>query len=150
MKNIYFTLLLVLSFQVIAQNKKMEIVENSNGNSILIEESQNVKLSTVTRENYKGTIKFVDLETINIENQDIKLDNINSLKVIGEKKITTKKIVMGVGLGLIATSGVMAASSNGNAFSFFAVGTGTTIVGGLLKDKNKNFSKRKYTFKIIP
>ena len=150
MKNIYVILILMLSFQMMAQNKKMEITNNSNGKTVIIEESQNVKIATIDREKYTGNITFIDAETISLQGQNIKLDNVNSIKNVGGKKITTKKIIMSVGLGLVATSGIMAATSNGNAFSFFAVGTSTAIVGGLLNDKNKNYSKRKYTFKIIP
>ena len=150
MKNIYVILILMLSFQMMAQNKKMEITNNSNGKTVIIEESQNVKIATIDREKYTGNITFIDAETISLQGQNIKLDNVNSIKNVGGKKITTKKIIMGVGLGLVATSGIMAATSNGNAFSFFAVGTCTAIVGGLLNYKNKNYSKRKYTFKITP
>ncbi len=149
MKKLFAIAIFLLSFQMIAQSKKMEISNNIDGKTITLEDAQEVKISTINRGNYKGNLTINDAETVNIEGQSLKLDDIINIKIIVTKKLTTKKIVTGVGLGIVATSGILAATSNGNAFSVFAVGTGTTIVGGLLKDKNKNYSKRKYTYKII-
>lgn len=149
MKNIFLTIIILFSIQIVAQTKKFEVSNNVSGKTVMFEESQRVKISTVNREKFTGNLIFIDEKTISIDGNNINLDDVNSIKGDSKKGITTKKVIMGVGLGLVATSGVMAATSNGNAFAFFGSGAATTIVGGLLNGGNKNYIKRKNTFKII-
>ena len=79
----------------------------------------------------------------------VKLDNIQSIKNFPKKGRTFKNIVLGTGLGLVAGSGVAALGGNGSAFTLFAVGTGTTIAGGLINNGNKTYIKRRSAFKIL-
>lgn len=149
MKNIFLTIIILFSIQIVAQTKKFEVSNNVSGKTVMFEESQRVKISTVNREKFTGNLTLIDEKTISINGSIINLEDISSIKVAPKKGLTTKKVVMGVGLGLVASSAVLAANSKGDAFALFGSGALTTIVGGLLNGESKNYTKRKNTFKII-
>lgn len=150
MKTIFLCIIILLSIQIVAQTKKFEVTDNTTGKTVIFEESQSVKITTINQEKHKGNLSFIDAQTVSINGSNIKLEDITSIKGAGKKGVTAKKTILGVGLGLVATSGIMGATSNGNAFAFFAAGTGTTIVSGLLNGGNKSYIKRKNTFTITP
>ena len=132
-----------------AQGKKFEATNSKTGKSIIIENLQRVKLITLTKEKYIGELTIIDQENLSINGNAIKLDNIASIKNYPVKGKKLKKIVFGTGLALIAGSGVAAAFNNGSAFVLFGTGAATTIVGGLLDNKNKTYLKNRCIFKII-
>lgn len=149
MKTIITFLLFFVSILIFAQSKKFEATNATTGKSIVIENAQRVKLITLTKEKLIGDLIIIDLENVSVNGINVKLDNIASIKNYPVKGKKLKKIVFGTGLGLVAGSAVAAAFGNGSAFSLFAVGAATTIVGGLLDNKNKTFLKNRCIFKII-
>ena len=149
MKTILSFLLLFASMSLLAQTKKLEVTNSETGKSIFFEEAQRVKITTESREKLVGILTFQDNENIAIDGVPVKLDNVSSIKYFPKGGKTVKNIVLATGLGLLAGSGIAAADNNGSAFALFAAGTGTTVVGGLLGNKNKTYIKRKNIFKII-
>jgi len=150
MKTILSFLVLFVSLNTFAQLKKLEVTNTQTGKSVLFEESQRVKVTTESRKKYVGLLTIQDIQTIAINGNPVKVENILSIKNFPRKGRTFKNIVLGTGLGLVAGSAVAAAASNGNAFWMFTAGTATTITGGLINNgKNKTYIKRKSAFKII-
>jgi hypothetical protein len=149
MKTILSFILLFVSLHTFSQTKKLEVTNNQTGKSILFEESQRVKVTTVKRQKLVGTLTFESAESIAVNGVPVPIDNINSIKYFPKKGRTLKNIILGTGLGLVAGSGVAAAFGNGTAFSLFAAGAGTTVVGGLIGNGNKTYIKQRSTFKII-
>lgn len=149
MKNLFLTIFLLASTLFLGQSKKMEATNNQTGKSIIFEEGMRVKVTTLDRHKFVGSISFKDTETLTVDNNEVKLANLSSIKYFpkGDKK--AKKILFGVGSGLIVGSGVAGLAKNGSAFALFAGGLGTAIVGALVDNKNKNLVFRQYTFKII-
>ncbi|WP_395057467.1 hypothetical protein [Flavobacterium sp.] len=149
MKTILSFIILFVSLNTFSQTKKLEVTNNQTGKSILFQEAQRVKVTTVKREKLVGILTFENAESIAVNGVPVQIDNINSIKYFPKKGRALKNIVLGTGLGLVAGSGVAAAFGNGNAFSLFAIGAGTTVVGGLIGNSNKTYIKQRSTFKII-
>ena len=149
MKAILSFIILFVSLNTLAQSKKLEVTNTETGKSILFESEQRVKIITQDRKKLVGSLSFSDTESITVDGVAVKLDNIQSIKNFPKKGRTFKNIVLGTGLGLVAGSGVAALGGNGSAFTLFAVGTGTTIVGGLINNGNKTYIKRRSAFKIL-
>lgn len=149
MKAILSFLLLFVSLNTFAQAKKLEVTNTQTGKAIYFEESQSVKITTEDRQKFVGTLTFPDTESVAIDGVAVKLDNIQSIKNSSKKGKTLKNIVLGTGLGLVVGSGIAAAGGNGSAFTLFAAGAGTTVVGALINNGNKTYIKRRSAFKII-
>ena len=149
MKNLFLTIFLLASTLFFAQSKKMEATNNQTGKSVIFEEGMRVKVITLDRHKYVGAISFKDADTFTIDSNEVKLSNLSSIKYFpkGDKK--AKKILFGIGGGLIVSSGVAGLAKNGSAFALFTSGLGTAIVGALVDNKNKNLVYRNYTYKII-
>ena len=149
MKTILSFILLFVSLNTFSQTKKLEVTNTQTGKSILFQEAQRVKVTTVKRQKLVGTLTFENAESIAVNGVPVKIEDINSIKYFPRKGRTLKNIILGTGLGLVAGSGVAAAFGNGTAFSLFAAGAGTTVVGGLIGNGNKTYIKQRSTFKII-
>jgi hypothetical protein len=149
MKTLITFAISLITFIGIAQSKKIEITNSETGKTVYFEENQRVKVTLDSRKRMVGTLTITDASTIAIDGQPFPLESVLSLKNYPKKGRTAKNILLGTGLGLIAGSGVAAATGSGVAFSLFAAGTGTTIIGGLVNNKNKNYLKRRNIFKII-
>jgi hypothetical protein len=149
MKKTLALLFIISTINLWSQTRKIEITALDTGKSVYFETAQMVKVTTDARKTYKGILAIQDENTIIIDNKSIKLDSINSIKNESKKGQTLKKVVLGTGLGILATSGIVALSSNESAVSLFFIGSGTTIVGGLLGRKNKTYIKNRNTFKIV-
>lgn len=149
MKTILAFLLLFVSLSTLAQIKKLEVINTTTGKTVYFEEAQRVKITTEDRKKMVGTLTFPNTEFIAIDGITVKIDNIQSVKNYPKNGRTFKNIVLGAGLGLVASSGIAAAGGNGSAFALFATGAGTTVAGGLINNGNKTYIKRRNAFKII-
>ncbi|MDI9311341.1 MAG: hypothetical protein QM535_14110 [Limnohabitans sp.] len=149
MKNLFLTIFLLASTLFFAQSKKMEATNNQTGKSVIFEEGMRVKVITLNRQKYVGAISFKDADTFTVDGNEVKLANLSSIKYFpkGDKK--AKKILFGIGGGLIVSSGVAGLAKSGSAFALFTGGLGTAVVGALVDNKNKNLVYRNYTYKII-
>jgi hypothetical protein len=137
MKTIITFILLFISLNTIGQTKKLEITNNQSGKLAYFQEAQRVKLRTQSGIKLVGEITFLDTETIAVNNTTIKLDSISSIKNFPKKGAKFKTAVLLTGLGLLASSAVAGAASNGSAFTLFTAGAGTIAVGSFLQSGNK-------------
>lgn len=149
MKAILSFLLLFASLNMLAQTKKLEVTNTETGKATYFEAGQRVKITTEDRKKLVGIVTFPDAESIAVDGVAVKTDNIQSIKNFPKKGRLLKNIVIGTGLGLVATSGIVAINGNGSAFALFAAGSGTTVIGGLINNGNKTYIKRKSAFKIL-
>ncbi|MEN9488609.1 MAG: hypothetical protein RL494_874 [Bacteroidota bacterium] len=149
MKNILAFLVVCISLSTFAQTKKLEATNKVTGQTVYFEEGQRVKLTTSSRKKVVGTLAITDLQTISVNGVEAKTDNISSIKYFPRRGRTAKNIFLGAGAGLVVSSGVAAAFSNGTAFSLFGAGTASIITGSLLNNKNKSLIYRNYMFKIV-
>lgn len=149
MKKLFSILILVFTLSSLAQTKKFEASDKVTGQTVIIEEGQRVKVTTLDRKKFVGMISFKDAETLNVDSNEVKLSNLGTIKYYPRGGRTAKNILYGVGAGLITSSGVAAAASNGNAFALFVGGSGTAIIGAFVNNKNKNLTYRHYIYKIV-
>ena len=68
---------------------------NQSGKSILFQEAQHVKVTTVKREKLVGILTFENAESIAVNGVPVQIDNINSIKYFPKKGRTLKNIVLG-------------------------------------------------------
>ena len=149
MKKLFLTLILLASTLFFAQTKRLEATNNQTGKSILFEEGMRVKVTTQDRQKIVGMVSFKDSETLSVDNNEVKLNNLSSIKYYPKGGRTAKNILYGVGSGLIVSSGIAGLAKSGSAFTLFTAGLGTAITGALVNNKNKTLIYRNYTFKIV-
>lgn len=149
MKKLLLILSILFSLTLFSQVKRLEVTHKETGKQLFFEGGQRVKLTTSDRKKLVGTFAVTDMQTININGIDVKVDNISSIKYYPRGGRTAKNILLGTGAGLVASSGVAAAFSNGSAFSLFAGGTASIIAGALVNNKNKALIHRHYMYKIV-
>ncbi len=149
MKKLLLLVLVLTSFTFFAQTKKFEAVNKTNGKSVLFEEGQRTKITTLDRKKMVGSFSVKDNQTITIDGAEVKINNIASIKHYPKGGRKVKNILFGTSAGLLATSGVLAAGSNESAVAVFAGGVATAAVGALVNNKNKNLSYRHHQFQVI-
>ncbi|MFK7032694.1 hypothetical protein [Flavobacterium oreochromis] len=147
-KLLIITLLFLFSLNLLSQ-KKLEATNNQTGKTITIVEGARIKLTTLDRKKWVGEIKFKDFQTLTIDNNDIPLSNISSIKnhPLGKRK--AKNILLGIGSGLIVGSEIAGLAKDGTAFSLFLGGIAIAITGALLNNQDKTLIYRDYTYKIV-
>ena len=91
MKTILSFILLFVSLHTFSQTKKLEVTNNQTGKSILFQEAQRVKVTTVKREKLVGILTFESAESIAVNGVPVSIDNINSIKYFPKKGRTLKK-----------------------------------------------------------
>lgn len=149
MKNLFLTIFLLASTLFFAQTKKLEATNNQTGKSVLFEEGMRVRVTTQDRHKFVGIISIKDSEIFTVDNNEVKLSNLSSIKYYPKGGRTAKNILYGIGSGLIVSSGVAGLAKNGSAFTLFTAGLGTVITGALVNNKNKTLIYRNYTYKIV-
>jgi hypothetical protein len=149
MKNRIYLLLLLISTAVFSQQKAFEITNIQTGKVKIFEENQRIKIRTLDRKKHVGILKFLDDQTIIIDNQSIKIDSLQSIKKQPKVLGTVKTVVLITGLVVVGASIVAASGGSDSAFLLFTIGSGVTISAGLLEGLNATYIDRKWTFKII-
>ncbi|WP_375605011.1 hypothetical protein [Flavobacterium davisii] len=92
MKNLFVTLVLIISFLFFAQSKKTEATTNNQtGKSVIFEEGMRVKVITLDRPKYVGAISFKDADTFTVDNNKVKLTNLGSIKYYPKGDTKAKK-----------------------------------------------------------
>lgn len=149
MKNFIVLNILILFSTGIFSQSKLVVTHKKNAKSTYFETNQNVKIFTNEQKTFEGTLKILNGSLISINDVNINLSNLRSIKLLKtSKKIPFRNIVLATGLVAVSTSSVLAITSNESAVSVFAGGAATTIIGGLIQNKNKLYSDQKYTFTI--
>jgi hypothetical protein len=149
MKKTIALLLVIFSVSIHAQNKKLEALHNQTGKTTVFEPGTRVKITTLDRKKLVGFLTVKDAETISVNNTDVALSNIGSIRNYSKGGRKAKNILYGVGAGLIAGSGVAGLAKSGSAFSLFMGGTATAITGAFVNNKHKNIVYRNHIFKVV-
>lgn len=149
MKNSIYLALLFLSFTVFSQNKTIEIINIKTGKVKVFKENQRVKIRTLDHKKWVGNLKISDSLHFTVDNQKIQLDSLQSFKNQPKVLGTIKTVVLISGLAIVGTSIIAATGGSESAFMLFVVGAGTTMSAGIIEGLNSNYTKRKWTYKIV-
>jgi hypothetical protein len=149
MKNRIYFLVIFLSISVFAQHKTLELTNIQTGKVIFFEENQCVKIRTLDHKKWIGNLKITDSLSIIVNNHKVEIDSLQSIK--NQPKIlgTLRTIFLITGLSIVGASIIAASGGSDAAFLLFTVGSGTTISSGIIEGLNSNYTKRKWTYKIV-
>jgi len=149
MKNSFIVLLLLISYSVFSQNKTLEITNIKTGKTQVFKENQRVKIRTLDHKKWVGILKITDSVSFSVNNHIVALDSLQSIKNQPKVLGTVKTVVLISGLAIVGASLIAASGGNDAAFLLFTVGAGTTISAGIIEGLNSNYTKRKWTYKIV-
>lgn len=149
MKNSFIVLLLLISYSVFSQNKTLEITNIKTGKTQVFKENQRVKIRTLDHKKWVGILKITDSISFSVNNHIVALDSLQSIKNQPKVLGTVKTVVLISGLAIVGASLIAASGGSDAAFLLFTVGAGTTISAGIIEGLNKNYTNRKYTYKIV-
>jgi len=149
MKTRIYLILLLISFTAFSQHKTLELTNIKTGKVKVFEENQRIKIRTLNHKKWIGNLKIIDSLNFTVNNQSIKIDSLQSIKNQPKSLGTVKTVVLFSGLAIVGASLVAAVQGNESAFNLFAIGAGTTISAGIIEGLNSNYTKRKWTYKIV-
>ena len=147
-KRIYFVMLFI-SFTVFAQQRTLEITNIKTGKVKVFEENQRIKIRTLDQKKWVGILKITDTLSFTVNNHKVAIDSLQSIKNQPKVLGTVKTVVLISGLAIVGASLIAASGGNESAFLLFAVGAGTTMSAGVIEGLNSNYTKRKWTYKIV-
>lgn len=149
MRNRIYLVLLFISFTVFSQQRTLEITNIKNGKVKVFVENQRIKIRTLDHKKWVGNLKITDSVSFTVNNQKIQLDSLQSIKNQPKVLGTVKTVVLISGLAIVGASLIAASGGSDSAFLLFAVGAGTTMSAGVIEGLNSNYTKRKWTYKIV-
>lgn len=149
MKNRIYLVLLLISFTVFSQQRTLEITNIKNGKVKVFEENQRIKIRTLDHKKWVGNLKITDSVSFTVNNHPIAIDSLQSIKNQPKVLGTVKTVVLISGLAIVGASLIAASGGSDSAFLLFAVGAGTTMSAGVIEGLNSNYTKRKWTYKIV-
>lgn len=149
MRNRIYLVLLFISFTVFSQQRTLEITNIKDGKVKVFVENQRIKIRTLDHKKWVGNLKITDSVSFTVNNQKIQLDSLQSIKNQPKVMGTVKTVVLISGLAIVGASLIAASGGSDSAFLLFAVGAGTTMSAGVIEGLNSNYTKRKWTYKIV-
>lgn len=149
MKNRIYLVLLLISFTVFSQQRTLEITNIKTGKVKVFEENQRIKIRTLDHKKCVGNLKITDSVSFTVNNHPIAIDSLQSIKNQPKVLGTVKTVVLISGLAIVGASLIAASGGSDSAFLLFAVGAGTTMSAGVIEGLNSNYTKRKWTYKIV-
>jgi len=149
MRNRIYLVLLFISFTVFSQQRTLEITNIKDGKVKVFVENQRIKIRTLDHKKWVGNLKITDSVSFTVNNQKIQLDSLQSIKNQPKVLGTVKTVVLISGLAIVGASLIAASGGSDSAFLIFVVGAGTTMSAGVIEGLNSNYTKRKWTYKIV-
>jgi len=149
MKNRIYLILLLISFTVFSQQRTLEITNIQTGKVKVFVENQRIKIRTLDHKKWVGNLKITDSISFTVNNQKIAIDSLQSIKNQPKVLGTVKTVVLISGLAIVGASLIAASGGSDAAFLIFVVGAGTTMSAGVIEGLNSNYTKRKWTYKIV-
>ena len=149
MRNRIYLVLLFISFTVFSQQRTLEITNIKDGKVKVFVENQRIKIRTLDHKKWVGNLKITDSVSFTVNNQKIQLDSLQSIKNQPKVLGTVKTVDLVTGLAIMGASLIAASGGSDSAFLLFAVGAGTTMSAGVIEGLNSNYTKRKWTYKIV-
>lgn len=149
MKNRIYLLLLFVSFSVFSQQKTLEITNIKTGKVKVFEENQRVKIRTLDHKKWVGNLIINDSISFTVNNHQIAIDSLLSIKNQPKVLGTVKTVILISGLAIVGASVIAASGGSDSAFLLFTVGAGTAITAGIIEGLNSNYTKSRWTYKIV-
>ena len=149
MKNRIYLILLLISLTVFSQQRTLEITNIQTGKVKVFVENQRIKIRTLDHKKWVGNLKITDSISFTVNNQKIAIDSLQSIKNQPKVLGTVKTVVLISGLAIVGASLIAASGGSDSAFLLFVVGAGTTMSAGVIEGLNSNYTKRKWTYKIV-
>lgn len=149
MKRLTLLLALFLSLAAAAQHK-LEMTRIAHTDKVVIlEENTRVKVRTSDMKKHVGELQFTSDGKLSVDGQVFALEDITSIKKQSKNFGTLKTVVLIVGVATLGTAAIVSAGGGEAAFLLFAGGGGLTLTAGILEAFNPNYTKRKWTYRII-
>ncbi len=150
MKNsTYLVAILLFSLTVFCQNKTVQITNIQSGKEKVFVENERIKIRTLDHKKWVGNLKILDSIHFMVNNHTIQIDSLQSIKKQPKVLGTVKTIVLVSGLAVVGASVIAASGGSDSAFMLFAIGSGTTIGAGIIEGLDTNYTRRKWTYKIV-
>lgn len=149
MKNRIYLIVVLISFTVFSQQRTLEITNIKTGKVKVFVENQRIKIRTLDHKKWVGNLKITDSLSFTVNNQKIAIDSLQSIKNQPKVLGTVKTVVLISGLAIVGASLIAASGGSDSAFLLFVVGAGTTMSAGVIEGLNSNYTKRKWTYKIV-
>jgi hypothetical protein len=149
MKNRIYLIVVLISFTVFSQQRTLEITNIQTGKVKVFVENQRIKIRTLDHKKWVGNLKITDSISFTVNNQKIAIDSLQSIKNQPKVLGTVKTVVLISGLAIVGASLIAASGGSDAAFLIFVVGAGTTMSAGVIEGLNSNYTKRKWTYKIV-
>ncbi len=145
----YLILFIFIPFIFFAQEKQLQITKIEDGKTFIIKENKRVKIKTMNGEKLFGKIKFIDNNTILIDEKSIKLDDI---KFIRKRNLSTTIIATSfiiVGAFTLGLAPILVIGDTQAALTVFLSSVGISSFAILLPSLSKKYSNSTYNFQII-
>jgi hypothetical protein len=149
MKNRIYLILLFISFTVFSQQRTLELTNIKTGKVKVFVENQRIKIRTLDHKKWIGNLKITDSVSFTVNNHKVAIDSLQSIKNQPKVLGTVKTVVLISGLAIVGASLIAASGGSDSAFLLFVVGAGTTMSAGVIEGLNSNYTKRKWTYKIV-
>ena len=149
MRNRIYLVLLFISFTVFSQQRTLEITNIKDGKVKVFVENQRIKIRTLDHKKWVGNLKITDSLSFTVNNHKIAIDSLQSIKKQPKVLGTIKTVVLISGVAILGASIIAASGGSDSAFMLFAIGAGTTVSSGVIEGLNSNYTKRKWTYKIV-
>jgi len=145
----YIIFFLFIPFIFFAQEKQLQITKIKDGKTFVIKENKRVKIKTVDGEKLFGRLKFVDNNTLLIDEKTLPLEAIKYIKnrSLATSIIATSLIV--VGSLTLGFSSVIAIVDTQAALITSISSLGVTTFAILLPNLSKKFSTTDYDIQIV-
>ncbi|QBN19888.1 hypothetical protein [Flavobacterium nackdongense] len=149
MKNRIYLILLFISFTVFSQQRTLELTNIKTGKVKVFVENQRIKIRTLDHKKWIGNLKITDSVSFTVNNHKVAMESLQSIKNQPKVLGTVKTVVLISGLAIVGASLIAASGGSDSAFLLFVVGAGTTMSAGVIEGLNSNYTKRKWTYKIV-
>ena len=145
----YIILFLFIPFIFFAQEKQLQITNSKDGKTFVIKENKRVKIKTIDGEKLFGRLKFIDDNTILIDEKTLTLEQIKFIKKrsLATAIVATSLIV--VGSLTLGFSSVIAIVDTQAALITSISSLGLTTFAILLPSLSKKFSTTDYDLQIV-
>lgn len=145
----YIILFLFIPFIFFAQEKHLQITNINNGETFVIKENKRLKIKTMNGEKLFGKLKFVDDNTILIDEKSLKIDEI---KFIRKRSLSTTIIATSfiiVGAFTLGLAPILVIGDTQAALTAFLSSVGISSFAILLPNLSEKYSNSTYDFQII-
>lgn len=140
LKNAMIILVMISSMSSLAQANSLKLTKIKDGKikrTKLYEEGRRVKITTLNGEKHKGKFTILDEKTLNIDNIDIPLNEIDKIRLSGDGIVAIGAVMVIAGASLSIYSSILLSAEVisfgllkvANAGTMFLIGNGLNLAG---------------------